>query len=97
MEGVVDRECHWKGPEGPGQDEWGKGGGGGTIATGLGRKPVGGCYNAETRRPAIRSTAHEPILRRGTEMEGLVNRECHWVRKAQAGMKGGGGEEGGGA
>ena len=23
--GVVDRECHWKGPEGPGQDEGGKG------------------------------------------------------------------------
>ena len=28
MEGVVDRECHWKGPEGPGRDEVGKGGGG---------------------------------------------------------------------
>ena len=27
MEGVVDRECHWKGPEGPGRDEGGKGGG----------------------------------------------------------------------
>ena len=23
MEGVVDRECHWKGPEGPGPDEGG--------------------------------------------------------------------------
>ena len=28
-EGVVDRECHLKGPEGPGRDEGGKGGGGG--------------------------------------------------------------------
>ena len=36
---------------------WGK-----SIATGLGREPVGGCYNAEMRRPAIRSTAHDPIL-----------------------------------
>ena len=25
MEGVVDRECHWKGPEGPGRDKGGKG------------------------------------------------------------------------
>ena len=24
MEGVVDRECHWKGPEGPGPDEGGR-------------------------------------------------------------------------
>ena len=39
-----------------------KGGGGGrrSIATGSGRKPVGGCYSAEIRRPAIRSTAHDP-------------------------------------
>ena len=97
MEGVVDRECHWKGPEGPGRDEWGKGGGGGTIATGLGRKPVGGCYSAEMRKPAIRSTAHEPILRRGTEMEGLVNRECHWKGKEGPGRdEVGVGEEGGG-
>ena len=31
MKGVVDQECHWKGPEGPGQDEGGSGeeGGGG--------------------------------------------------------------------
>ena len=36
--------------------------GGRSIATGLGRKPVGGCYSAEMRRPAIRSTAHDPIL-----------------------------------
>ena len=36
---------------------WGK-----SIATGLGREPVGGCYSAEMRRPAIRSTAHDPIL-----------------------------------
>ena len=28
----------------------------------LGKKPVGGCYSAEMRRPAIRSTAHDPIL-----------------------------------
>ena len=28
MEGVVDRECHWKGPEGLGRDEVGKGRGG---------------------------------------------------------------------
>ena len=28
MERVVDRECHWKGPEGPGPDEVGEGGGG---------------------------------------------------------------------
>ena len=86
---VVDRECHWKGSEGPGRDEGGEGGGGSrghrvvggrddglepkggggggrawgrSIATGLGRKPVGGCYSAEMRRPAIRSTAHDPIL-----------------------------------
>ena len=25
MEGAVDRECHWKGPEGPGRDEGEKG------------------------------------------------------------------------
>ena len=25
MEGVVDRECHWKGPESPGRDEGGWG------------------------------------------------------------------------
>ena len=25
IEGAVDRECHWKGPEGPGRDEGGKG------------------------------------------------------------------------
>ena len=37
-------------------------GGGGSLATGLGRKPVGGCYSAEMRRPAIRSTVHDPIL-----------------------------------
>ena len=24
MEGVADRECHWKGPEGPARDEGGK-------------------------------------------------------------------------
>ena len=29
MEGVVDRECHWKGPEGPGRDEGGEEGVGG--------------------------------------------------------------------
>ena len=28
MEGLVNRGCHWKGPEGPGWDEWRKGGGG---------------------------------------------------------------------
>ena len=28
MEGVGDRECHWKGLEGPGRYEGGKGGGG---------------------------------------------------------------------
>ena len=28
MEVWFDRECHWEGPEGPGQDEGGKGGGG---------------------------------------------------------------------
>ena len=28
MECVVDRECHWKGPESPGWDERGMGGGG---------------------------------------------------------------------
>ena len=27
MEGVGDRECHWKDPEGPGWDGGGKGGG----------------------------------------------------------------------
>ena len=36
---------------------WGR-----SIAIGLGRKPVGGCYSAEMRRPAIRSTEHDPIL-----------------------------------
>ena len=36
--------------------------GGRSIATGLRRKPVGGCYGAEMRRPAIRSTAHDLIL-----------------------------------
>ena len=25
MEGVGDRDCHWKGPESPGRDEGGKG------------------------------------------------------------------------
>ena len=40
----------------------GVGPGGRNIATGLGRKPVGGCDSAEMRRPAIRSTAHNPIL-----------------------------------
>ena len=25
MEGAVDMECHWKGPEGPGRDEGGEG------------------------------------------------------------------------
>ena len=45
-----------------------KGGGGGgrawgrSIAIGSGKKPVGGCYSAKMRRPAIRSTAHDPIL-----------------------------------
>ena len=32
-----------------------------SIATGLGRKPVGGCDSAEMWRPAIRSTAQDPI------------------------------------
>ena len=80
---MVDRECHWKGSEGQGRDDGGKGGGGsrghrvvggrddglepkggGGRAWGeeyLGRKPVGGCYSAEMRRPAIRSTAHDPM------------------------------------
>ena len=40
MEGVGDRECHWKGPEGPGQDEGGKGGGGSR-----GHRVVGGRDN----------------------------------------------------
>ena len=39
----------------------GVGPGGRSIATGLGRNPVGGCYSAEMRRPAIRSTAHDPM------------------------------------
>ena len=34
---------------------WGR-----SIATGLSRNPVGGCYSAEMRRPASRSTAHDP-------------------------------------
>ena len=29
-----------------------------SIATGIRRKPVGGCDSAEMRRPAIRTTAH---------------------------------------
>ena len=36
--------------------------GGRSIATGLGRKPLEGCNSAEMRRPAIRSTAHTPIV-----------------------------------
>ena len=93
MEGVVYRECHWKGPEGPCQDEGGKGGGG-SIATGLGRKPMGGCYSAEMR-PAIRSTAHETILWREPKWKvwltgGVTGR----VQKAQAGLNGERGEEG---
>ena len=32
-----------------------------SIVTGLWRKPAGSCYSAEMRRPAIMSTAHEPI------------------------------------
>ena len=40
----------------------GVGPGGRSIATGLGRKPVGGCYSAEMQRPATRSTTHDPIL-----------------------------------
>ena len=47
-----------------GQTERRGGPGGRSIATGLGRKPVGGCDSAEMRRPAIRSTAHVPILAR---------------------------------
>ena len=67
--------CVWEGGGGGGGEGGGgggtthynrKGGGGGlggkSIATGLGREPVGGCYSAEMRRPAIRSTAHDPIL-----------------------------------
>ena len=46
---------------GGGKAGGGGGGGGGGIATGLGRKPVGGCYSAGMRRPAIRSTVHDPI------------------------------------
>ena len=42
--------------------ERGVGPGGTSIATGLGRKPVGGCYSAEMARPVISSTAHDPIL-----------------------------------
>ena len=55
--------------DGLGSGGWGWGGGDGCRAlgerkaTGLGRKSVGGCYSAEMRRPVIRSTAHEPILR----------------------------------
>ena len=65
---------------------WGR-----SIATGLGRKPVGGYNSAEIRRPVIRSTAHEPIGGgRGTEMEGVVDRECHWK-----GPEGPGSDEGG--
>ena len=41
MEGVVDRECHWKGPEGPGRDERGKGGGGSRGHRVVGRKDDG--------------------------------------------------------
>ena len=94
MEGLVYRECHWKGPEGQCQDEGGKGGGG-SIATGLGRKPMGGCYSAEMRRPAIKSTAHETILWREPKWKvwltgGVTGR----VQKAQAGMNGERGEEG---
>ena len=54
--GGRDDELEPKGGVGPG---------GRSIATGLGRKPVGGCYSAEMRRPAIRSAAHEPSYIRG--------------------------------
>ena len=59
--------CVWGGGGGGGDDALQPKGGGGvwgkSIATGLGREPVGGCcYSAEMRRPAIRSTAHDPIL-----------------------------------
>ena len=40
------------------------------VATGLGREPVRGCYSAEMRRPAIRSTAHDPILKARAGMKG---------------------------
>ena len=42
-----------------------------SIATGLGRKPVGYCYSVEMRRPAIRSTAHDPTLSYPTYQPGL--------------------------
>ena len=47
---------------------WGGGGGVGVgwqrggVATDLWVKSVGGCDSAEMERPAIRSTAHSPIL-----------------------------------
>ena len=42
-----------------------------SIVTGLGRKPVGYCYSVEMRRPAIRSTAHDPTLSYPTYQPGL--------------------------
>ena len=45
VEGVVDRECHWKRREGPGQDEGGGGGSGGHMVVGVrddGLEPKGG-------------------------------------------------------
>ena len=58
--------------------------GGRSIATGLGRKPVRGCYSAEMRRPAIRSTAHDPILSMGAHDTG-------WIRVMGLIYGGGGG------
>ena len=50
------------------------------MATGLGRKPVG--YSVEMRRPAIRSTAHDPTLGGLDEGRGSVKGRCYkesWV------------------
>ena len=61
----------------------GGGGGGGvgpvgrSVATGLGRKPVRGCYSAEMRRPAIRTTAHDPCSGQGCQ------RPWPWVFQGQ--------------
>ena len=56
-----------------------------SIATGLGRKPVGGCYSAEMRRPAIRSTAHEPIRLEPRGGGGGGGGYSDWLREEASG------------
>ena len=70
---------------------WGK-----SIATGLGREPVGGCYSAEMRRPAIRSTAHDPILSYPTYQPPIQDVSLQISVPNCVPLRGGGGGGGGG-